>query len=39
MEASFIREGELTVIEFFTKLRIIWDEIHNFNLTILVFVM
>jgi len=31
LEASSTRQGELTVIDFFTNLRIIWDEIDNFR--------
>jgi len=31
MEASSIKQGDLTVTEFFTKLRVIWDELDNFR--------
>nr|KYP44658.1 hypothetical protein KK1_033817 [Cajanus cajan] len=31
-EASSMKQGDLSVTEFFTKLRIIWDEIENFRL-------
>ena len=31
MEASSIKQGDLTVTDYFTKLRIIWDEIENFR--------
>nr|KYP39254.1 hypothetical protein KK1_039430 [Cajanus cajan] len=30
-EASSMKQGDLSVTEFFTKLRIIWDEIENFR--------
>ncbi|WVZ17643.1 hypothetical protein V8G54_010625 [Vigna mungo] len=31
MEATTLSQGELSVTEFFTKLRIIWDELDNFR--------
>jgi len=31
MEASSIKQGDLTVTDYFTKLRIIWDEMENFQ--------
>ena len=30
-EASSIKQGSLSVTEYFTKLRVIWDEIENFR--------
>nr|KYP57023.1 Retrovirus-related Pol polyprotein from transposon TNT 1-94 [Cajanus cajan] len=30
-EASSIKQGDLSVTEFFTKLRVVWDEIENFR--------
>ena len=30
-EASTVKQGALSVIEYFTRLRIIWDEIENFR--------
>nr|KYP70921.1 Retrovirus-related Pol polyprotein from transposon TNT 1-94 [Cajanus cajan] len=30
-EASSIRQGDLSITEFFTKLRVIWDELENFR--------
>nr|KYP67125.1 hypothetical protein KK1_013448 [Cajanus cajan] len=30
-EASSLQQGDLSVTEFFTKLRIIWDELENFR--------
>ncbi|WVY89018.1 hypothetical protein V8G54_037873 (chloroplast) [Vigna mungo] len=30
-EATALKQGERTVIEYFTKLRIIWDELDNFR--------
>ncbi|XP_020221466.1 uncharacterized protein LOC109804103 [Cajanus cajan] len=30
-EASSIKQGDLSVTDFFTKLRIIWDELENFR--------
>ncbi|XP_006579271.1 uncharacterized protein [Glycine max] len=30
-EASSIKQGSLSVMEYFTKLRVIWDEIENFR--------
>ncbi|XP_047165498.1 uncharacterized protein LOC124834764 isoform X2 [Vigna umbellata] len=32
MEAATMSQGELSVTEFFTKLRVIWDELDNFRL-------
>jgi len=32
MEASNLNQGDLSVTEYFTKLRIIWDELENFKL-------
>jgi len=31
MEAFSIKQGDLTVTDYFTKLRVIWDEIENFR--------
>ena len=31
MEAASLKQGDLTVTEFFTKLRTIWDELENFR--------
>jgi len=30
MEASSLNQGELSIIDYFTKLSIIWDELENF---------
>jgi len=32
MEASSINQGDLSVSDYFTKLRVIWDELDNFRL-------
>ena len=32
MEASSINQGDLSVSDYFTKLRVIWDELVNFRL-------
>ena len=31
MEASSLKQGDLFVTDYFTKLRIIWDELDNFK--------
>ncbi|KAL2325683.1 hypothetical protein Fmac_024741 [Flemingia macrophylla] len=31
LEASSMRQGELSITDFFTKLRVIWDELENFR--------
>ena len=31
LEASSIKQGDLTMTEFFTKLRVIWDELESFR--------
>lgn len=31
MEASSLNQGDLSVTDYFTKLRIIWDELDNFR--------
>jgi len=31
LKASSLCQGELTMIEYFTKLRILWDELENFR--------
>lgn len=31
LEASSIKQGDLFVIDYFTQLRIIWDELENFQ--------
>nr|KYP36910.1 hypothetical protein KK1_041925 [Cajanus cajan] len=30
-EASSMKQGDLTITEFFTKLRVVWDELDNFR--------
>ena len=34
MGVAFLHQGELTVTDYFTKLRIIWDELENFRLNL-----
>ncbi|XP_022633059.1 uncharacterized protein LOC106752946 [Vigna radiata var. radiata] len=31
LEASSLKQGDLTVIDYFTQLRVIWDELENFR--------
>ena len=31
MEASLLSQGELSITDYFTKLRVIWDELENFR--------
>jgi len=31
MEAASLNQGDQSVMDFFTKLRIIWDELENFR--------
>jgi len=32
METSSLNQGDLSVTSYFTKLRVIWDELDNFRL-------